>query len=418
MNSPRRNPGIPYKLLNDTIATMALVVRSALPIATTLAVRSGAAAALTGQALSVARGIASYLWAHSSDFGGVARDVFRHLPDALIPGYARRGGKGKGKRAATNLLGGGGGIPRHMSAPVSTGTYFHNLGFLDMASATFEGQPGMRCGFRLILGAAVNVFTDSTNTGFNAACGFLGSMEGGTYDSTVSLYCTNDQNVTSTAWGRGNAVILHPGFILQAGNTSNPTSRLSRIAQMYCKYRFRHINIGYCSNVSTSTAGALAGGLISTLEGTLDETASWNACSISQVPGGSIIPVWGTDRTLAEYTYTGPEWWQCNVDTAAAPGANGYFWTPAGRDDIEEAVQVVFACAPVGQSPSASSQTNANLTKYGWYVMDALVEFCGICPVPWDVDRSASVSVGAATSSTPPEPGPPKAPHPKGFMRR
>lgn len=366
---------------------MALVVARSAPAALNLAVQAGRTAGLTGAALTVAKDLAGLLWRHRDALGGVSRSIFQHLKQSYFPTPPRgKGKKGKGRGARIPNVNSGGQL---LEVPRNMGMYMTNPSFVDVEMKNFEGQPGMRVTFRCLLGLAVNVDSDWTSlTGapnraipFLTAAGYYGTFGNGT-----SAMCTNDQNAVAGRSGRGSAVIIHPGLL---------NSRIQDFARMWCNYRFRHLSLGYCSAAGTGADGIYATAFVGTKEASADEAVLWQGNQILQCPGSSVFPIWSPGVEAAHYTYTGPEWYQCMVDVPD-PTVNGYLWTNSGRDNFEECTQVILAGTVARPGPQVSTTNNNVLAVNGYFVLDGIVEFAGVCPASWDLDLVHTASVAAS----------------------
>jgi len=351
---------------------MALVVaRSALPILASSLPRggSGGNAVLAASAAELAQ----HLWAHRGALGGVAKFLFEGLRSQYFPtppGGKKRKGRGGPSGSHVFLNAGYHGIktPIYRSlAPVTIGMITHGLGYVNAQSMDFDGQPGMRVTFRTSLAEMVAVISSaSPNVFADSMCITDGTGAPiNTLSGSNAMVLINDYS--NALQGRGNSIILHPKGL---------SNRLLGIAQLWCKYKFRHVQIHFASMVSSATNGAVAASLVSTdtADGVIASTTGYS--DVMAMPTSGTCSVW-QHASLSELNYSGDRWWsnQDEVD------GFGNLWDDAGgappQNDI---VQLYLAAQPFGIPLQANATVPGALTRYGLFIVDGVVDFQGICP--------------------------------------
>lgn len=353
---------------------MALVLaRSALPVIASTLPRAGGGGN-AGLAVAAAE-LAQHLWAHRGALGGVAKFLFEGLRSNYFPSPPR-GRKAKGNRSSGGghvfLNGGYHGVktPIFRSlAPVTIGAITHGLGYTNVQSMDFDGQPGMRVTFRLNLAEVIAAISGSSPTVFpNALCIVNGSgspINGVAGSNAGDLI--NDYNVASPQAGRGNAIVLHPKAL---------SERLLAIAQLWCKYKFRHVQIHFASMVASSTNGGLAAALWSTDTSDGSIAANTAYSQIMSMPTSGTCSVW-QHSSLTELNYSGDRWWS-NMDEN--DGGENLWNDTTGTVPRNDLVQLALIAQPFGIPLQAQATSNAALTRFGFLVMDGVVEFQGVCP--------------------------------------
>lgn len=373
MISLGRSAGIPYNYSrNYTVQSMALVLaRSALPILASSLPRGGSG----GNAVLAASAseLAQHLWAHRSALGGVAKFLFEGFRSQYFPtppGGKKRKGKGGSSGSHVFLNAGYHGVktPVYRSlAPVTIGMITHGLGYVNAQSMNFDGQPGMRVTFRTSLAEVIAAISSASPTVFaDSMCITDGTGNPlNTISGTNALYLINDY--ANGLLGRGNSIILHPKAL---------SSRLLSIAQLWCKYKFRHVQINYASMVSSSTNGAIAASLVSTdtADGVIAATTGYT--DVMAMPTSGTCSIW-QHASLSELNYSGDRWWS-NQDEN---DGTGNLWDDSGGAPPQnDLVQIYLAAQPFGMSLQANATAPGALTRYGIFIVDGVVDFQGVCP--------------------------------------